>query len=76
MRRHGLLDDLMNYQTVHEGFTGVLDGKLTETDYKAADKGKGQGYEQLSAGVASTGGWVMPEVGGVRPVAQTSGPGK
>ena len=26
--------------------------------------------------VASTGGCVMPEVGGVRPVAQTSGPGK
>ena len=58
VRRHGLPDDLMNYQTVHEGFTGVLAGKLTETDYKAADKGKGQGYEQLSAGVASTGGWL------------------
>ena len=58
VRRHGLPDNLVNYQTVHEGFTGVLAGKLTETDYKAADKGKGQDYEQLSAGVASTGGWL------------------
>lgn len=58
VRRHGLPADLVNYMTVHEGFTGVLDGRLTETDYKAADKGKGQDYEKLHAGVESTGGWL------------------
>lgn len=58
VRRHGLPDNLVNYQTVHEGFTGVLDGRLTETDYKAADKGKGQDYEKLHEGVQSTGGWL------------------
>ncbi|KAF0181727.1 MAG: preprotein translocase subunit YidC [Alphaproteobacteria bacterium] len=58
VRRHGLPDDLMNYMTVHEGFTGVLDGTLYETDYKAADKGKGQNADKLLAGVPSTGGWL------------------
>ena len=58
VRRHGMPDDMMNYMTVHEGFTGVLGGRLTETDYKAADKGSGQDYERMHAGVPSTGGWL------------------
>jgi YidC/Oxa1 family membrane protein insertase len=58
VRRHGLPDDLMNYMTVHEGFTGVLGGTLYETDYSAADKGKGQNFEKMAAGVQSTGGWL------------------
>jgi len=58
VRRHGLPDDLMNYMTVHEGFTGVLDSTLYETDYSAADKSKGQNFEKLAAGVQSTGGWL------------------
>jgi hypothetical protein len=48
----------MNYMTVHEGFTGVLGGTLYETDYKAADEGKGQNFEKMAAGVPSTGGWL------------------
>jgi YidC/Oxa1 family membrane protein insertase len=58
VRRHGLPDDLINYQTVHEGFTGVLAGTLYETDYKAADKGKDQNADKLAAGLPSTGGWL------------------
>jgi YidC/Oxa1 family membrane protein insertase len=58
VRRHGLPDNLINYQTLHEGFTGVLDGRLYELDYKPAEKGRGQNAETLSAGVPTTGGWL------------------
>ena len=57
VRRHGLPDNLVNYQTLHEGFTGVLGGKLFELDYKPAVKGSGQDAEKLAAGIPSTGGW-------------------
>ena len=58
MRRHGLPENLVHYQTLHEGFTGVLGGTLYEVDYKAADKGSGQNADKLAAGVDTTGGWL------------------
>ncbi len=58
VRRHGLPADLVNYQTLHEGFTGVIGGQLYELDYKPAEKGRGQDAEKLLAGVPSTGGWL------------------
>ncbi|MDX2235079.1 MAG: membrane protein insertase YidC [Hyphomonadaceae bacterium] len=58
VRRHGLPDDLVNYQTLHEGFTGVMGGQLYELDYKPAERGRGQDAEKLAAGVPSTGGWL------------------
>ncbi len=58
IRRHGLPDNLVNYQTLHEGFTGVMGGTLYELDYKPAVKGSGQNAEKLAAGVPTTGGWL------------------
>jgi YidC/Oxa1 family membrane protein insertase len=58
VRRHGLPDNLINYQTLHEGFTGVLGERLYEVDYKPAEKGRGQDAEKLAAGVPTRGGWL------------------
>lgn len=58
VRRHGVPTDLVNYMTLHEGFTGVLDGRLFELDYKPAERRKGQSADILAAGVVSTGGWM------------------
>lgn len=58
VRRHGIPTDLVNYMTLHEGFTGVLNGSLFELDYKPAERRKGQRADELAAGVISTGGWM------------------
>ena len=58
VRRHGLPDNLVHYQTLHEGFTGVLGGALKELDYKPAEKGRGQDAELLAQGIDTTGGWL------------------
>lgn len=58
VRRHGLPANLINYATLHEGFTGVLDGRLYELDYKPAEKGRGQDAEKLADGVDTRGGWL------------------
>jgi YidC/Oxa1 family membrane protein insertase len=58
VRRHGLPDNLVNYQTLHEGFTGVIGGRLYELDYKPAEKGRGQDAERLAPGLDTTGGWL------------------
>jgi YidC/Oxa1 family membrane protein insertase len=58
VRRHGLPDDLVNYMTLHEGFTGVLGGRLKELDYKPAERGRGQDADKLRDGLVSDGGWM------------------
>lgn len=57
VRRHGLPDNLINYQTLHEGFTGIPGNILKELDYKPAEKGRGQDAETLAKGVETRGGW-------------------
>jgi YidC/Oxa1 family membrane protein insertase len=57
VRRHGL-PRLFNYMTLHEGFTGVVNGRHFEIDYGPAEKGEGQEAEKLRGGLPSTGGWV------------------
>jgi YidC/Oxa1 family membrane protein insertase len=62
VRREGMPDDLVNYMTLHEGFTGVVDVNgtptLREVDYKPAQKGRGQDFEQMARGVETEGGWL------------------
>jgi len=57
VRRHGKPENLINYQTLHEGFTGVPGGLLKELDYQPAEKGRGQDAEMLAKGVETRGGW-------------------
>lgn len=57
VRRHGL-PKLFHYMTLHEGFTGVVNGRHYEIDYQPAEQGKGQEAEVLRNGLPSTAGWV------------------